>query len=774
MNALKIYKSSAGSGKTYTLVNEYLRIVLKQPEDYKHILAITFTNKATEEMKNRIVENLVELGEGKNEKLKTDLQKELPGVKIAERARKVLELILHDYSGFSVCTIDSFFQKVMRALAREIHLPLRFELEMRKDEVIEAITEKLLNDVGKDAELTGWLSELVLRKLDDEKSWSIEGDIRFMADQLFKEKKIDDETLTRDKIKHVMKQLNEFKKTFETTMSRFGEAAVSIIEKNGFSAADFTQKERGVAGYFYKIRNRLDSEKYNPNTHVQKALESAEDWVSKTSPKKKEIMRLVENELMDLLRQTITYRNGEFRRYNGCIEVLKKIYVLGIVNDLQKKLGEYCEEKNTVMISDTPKILNSFISADDAPFIFEKTGNRYKHFLVDEFQDTSDLQWKNLLPLIINSLGSGNFCMVVGDAKQSIYRWRGGNMNLLARDLKNDLEQFGPMITEHTLGTNYRSKRVIVEFNNSFFSKVPEVINHELETGEDSLLHLVYSPELKQEFAEKNNSGGTVDMRFFSDDKEGECEEPLKWKQKSLDKMLEVIHDLFSRNYSLRDIAILVRKNHEGNEVADFLFDHGITKILSPDSLLLSRSPVVQFLVNTFRFLADNNNQVARSEVLYYFSVYLSSEPVQDLHPVFSDIRSLQSKRKKTTSSHTLFDIKNFDDTAFNRILPRDFTNHLLYLGKLPVYELSEQLVRIFGLNHQPDAYIQRFQDLVLEYAAKNNSSLTGFLEWWDESDSVKNCSVTIPENEDAIRIMTVHKSKGLQFPVVIMPFADW
>jgi len=620
VNELKIYKSSAGSGKTFTLVKEYLRIVLDHPEDYRHILAITFTNKATEEMKSRIVNSLVELSEDKNESLEKILQAELPKTNIQREAKKVLELILHDYSSFSVCTIDSFFQKVMRSLAREIHLPLRFEVEMQKDEVIEQITEKLLNDIGKDAELTEWLSDLVLQKLDDEKSWNIESDIRFIANQLFREKSIADQLLTREKIRTVQKQLHALKKNFESKMKVFGDSGVSTMEQNGFSSADFTQKDRGIAGYFYKIRSNNGTDKYKPNSYVLKAAESADSWFPKSSQRKNELAGLVENHLLKHLREILNFFEEEFPRYTGAIEVLKKIYVLGIINDLHQKLSEYREEKNAVLISDTPKILQSFISTDDAPFIFEKTGNRYKHYLIDEFQDTSDLQWQNLLPLIINSLGSGNFCMVVGDAKQSIYRWRGGNMNLLAREVRRELKPFDSLIKEENLLTNYRSKRTIIEFNNAFFSNIPAIVNSELEIKEDTLLHLVYSNELKQEVSGKNDSGGYVNVQFFEDDKPLEGEDPgesVKWKEKALNKMFDIIQNLFRQNYSMSDIAILVRNNYEGNEAADFLFEHGITKILSPDSLLLSRSSVIQFIINVCRFLTDNYNQVARSEILY-------------------------------------------------------------------------------------------------------------------------------------------------------------
>jgi len=749
--------------------------VIDRPEDYKHILAITFTNKASEEMKSRIVDSLVELSEKRNATLEKILQDELPAADIPVQAKKALELILHDYGSFSVCTIDSFFQRVMRSLAREIHLPLRYEVEMRTDEVIEAITEMLLNDVGRDAELTEWLSDLIIQKLDDEKSWSIEGDIRFMAAQLFKEKSIADQPLSREHIRNVFSRLLDLKKSFERSMKSSGEEVISVIHASGLEVDDFSRKEKGVAGYFYKISKPDNPEKFKPGQTVMNALDSAELWATKTSSRRKEIIALVESRLMNMLEKILSFYDAEHERYFGSIEVLKKMYMLGIVSDLQNKLAEYREEKNTVMISDTPKILHSFISADDAPFIFEKTGSRYKHFLIDEFQDTSDLQWKNLLPLINHSLGSGYFSMVVGDAKQSIYRWRGGNMNLLAREVRQSLKPFDSIITEENLATNYRSKKNIIEFNNAFFQSIPAIVNEALEIREHTLLHIVYSDELKQDVPPKNNAGGMVSLQFFEKDKpaESEGEQTLNWKEQSLQHVLSLIRELPAQGYSLSDIAILVRNNSEGNDIADFLFDHGITKIVSPDSLLLSRSPLIIFLIHVFRFLADPDNAIARSHILYYYTIHLSGKPPADLHSVFTDARASES-RKKRKKDPTLFDVKALDDTLFNQLLPEEFTGHLLFLSKQPVYELSEQLVRIFGLNQTPDAYIQRFQDLVLEYVTKNNSSIDGFLQWWDESDTVKNCSVNIPESEEAIRILTIHKSKGLQFPVVIIPFADW
>jgi len=588
---------------------------------------------------------------------------------------------------------------------------------------------------------------------------------------LFKEKNIVGQVMPAEKVRDAMSRLRAFKKHFEGRMKEYGDQAVSIIEKNGLDVSDFTQKDRGVAGYFYRIRSNSDAAKYKPNIHVLKALESAGNWMPKTSAKKAAITSVVESDLLPVLNPLINFVDEEMPVYLGAVEVLKKLFIPGIISNLATQLAKYRDEKNTVLISDTPKILNSFINAEDAPFIFEKTGNRYRHFLIDEFQDTSDLQWNNLLPLIINSLSSGHFSMVVGDAKQSIYRWRGGNMKLLETGLRNNLKPFDSIIREENLVTNYRSKRNIIEFNNAFFTRVPPALSDD--NKEEGLLHKVYSGTLTQTILPKNDTGGYVEVQFFEpadehpEQTKGEEDDP------ALLQTLASVRDLLSRNYAMRDIAILVKRNSEGNKVAEYLFDNGISKILSPDSLLLSGSEMIQFIINVFRFLADNSNEVARSEIMYYYSVHTGNKHIDDLHPIFSDLSERRQAYKEKKQA-ALFDVNPYNDSFFNKTLPPDFTQHIHYLSKLNLYELSEHVIRIFGLNKKADAYIQRFQDLILEYSTRNNSSLSGFLNWWDESETAKNCPVTIPEDEDAIRIMTIHKSKGLQFPAVIIPYADW
>ena len=771
MNNLKVFKSSAGSGKTFTLVKEYLKLALAHPGDYKAILAITFTNKAAEEMKNRIIETLVSLSNGEKSSMLTLLSEELPAVPIQKNASKCLKNILHDYSSFSVSTIDSFFYRILRSLAREIHLPLNLEVQINTDDAVLEVTDRLLLEVGVDKELTEWLTNLAIQKMDDDKGWYIEPDIRMVAEEIIKEGNIEDKTLSRDEIKKLYNQLLSIREAFEKKMQSIGKKALAWMEKYSLTIEDFAYGKSGVANYFNKISQSYCSD-YVPGNRAKDALTSIEKWSIQKHPRKSDILSIAEQHLVPLLSEASLFVEEKFRDFITANEILKKIYLFGIVNDIQKKFSEYRHENNTILLADTTRLLSEIIEDNDAPFVYEKAGNKFKHLLIDEFQDTSLLQWKNLLPLVINALGSGCMTLVVGDAKQSIYRWRGGNMNLLIRDIFIDLKNFEELFIEEVLDTNYRSKKEIVDFNNSFFENATKVINREVEMDKHQSLELAYGKDLLQAVAEHNNTGGYVNVEFLSDDdEESEEEEAVNWKDQAKNKLLATVNDLLKKKYSYRDIAILVRKNSEGNELATFLLSNGIDKIISPDSLLINTSPKIGFVINVFRFLANTRNAIAKSEVIYYYGRFIQATENHEWHLLFSD-HKFGGRRK--TEEGGLFDKESLKNNLFNQLLPEEFSRHVSELGRLPVYELSEQILRIFKLNDKPDAYLQRFQDLILEYTASLDSSLDGFLTWWDSSTKVRNCSVIVPSNENAIRIMTLHRSKGLQFPIVFMPFTEW
>jgi len=779
VNRFKIYKSSAGSGKTYTLVKEYLRLALKKPDEYKHILALTFTNKATAEMKSRIVESLIELAKpvDSQQSAVSSLEATLAadcGLKtedLRKNAQLVLDNILHDYSNFSISTIDSFFNRIVRSLAKEIQLPLRLDIQMDTDEVALELSHSLLEEISSDKELSAWLTDFAFQKLRDDKGWNLEMEIQSIAKELFKEKSVDQKTHSRKEIQQLFSELKLIKSEFENRMKSFGAEGLKLISSAGLTVDDFSRKSSGPAGYFGKIVKR--NADYSFNSYQKAGLDSAEAWGTKSSPLKNQIFSISESSLMPLLISAFVFYEKEYPQYVGAVEVLKRIFLLGIVEDLKKKLATYRSENNLLLISDTPQLLSKVISEDEAPFIYEKSGNRYHHLLIDEFQDTSDLQWKNLLPLIVNSLSSGNFSMVVGDVKQSIYRWRSGNMNLLDSEIKQHLSPFKSLITEENLDTNFRSKKTIVDFNNEFFGIVPEVINQSLELDSEHLLHRAYSAEVMQKVAGKNGSGGKVEIHSIKEDE-------LSWKERAQQKLLETIVNATARGYSFGDIAILARNNRDGDELATFLIANNITKVISADSLLLNRSAEVRFLISLFRSLNDPKDHIAAGEVLFYYASH-NGDSEKNLHQLFS--QTSKSRRSFETSSGlqpSLFDDHlsglldlTGEEMISSSTLATEFIQHKQSLSRLPVYELAEELIKIFKLRSN-DPYILRFLDLILEYAAKHDSSSESFLNWWDEAPAARNASVVTSDNADAIQIMTIHRSKGLQFPVVIIPYANW
>jgi len=716
-------------------------------------------------MKTRIVESLISLSKDENDSLKKILKEECRLDNIPQKAQQALDNILHDYSNFSVNTIDSFFNRIIRALAREINLPLRLEVKIEQDEVITEITSQLLSEISSDPELMQWLTAFAIQKIGDDKGWNIEKEIHGIAAELFKENSIDSETHSREEIKKFYKELSEIESRFKGQMKSFGSEGMKAIQSAGLEVKDFAYGESGVAKYFDRIRMNVSRDAYKPGKRALDAEADITKWASKSSPRKNEIQQVVESTLQPLLTKIFAFIQNEYPVYIGSTEVLKKIFLLGIIEDLKKKLAAYRDENSLLLISDTPKILGKVISEEETPFVYEKSGTRYHHFLVDEVQDTSDLQWKNIRPLILHALSSGYFGMVVGDAKQSIYRWRGGNMNLLESQIEKDLIGFRSIIKTDHLGINYRSRKTIVDFNNKFFTAIPSVINLYMNSEGDKPMDRAYSLSSSQDVPD-NTEGGFVQIYPIEENKD----EENTWKDKAKEKMLEGIKDVLERGYEYKDIAVLVRTNSEGDDVATYLIEKGITHVISPDSLLLNRSAEVRFLLNLLIFIDDKRNAIAKSEILYYHSVNRRSE-ANNLHGIFSG--GYKTSNSKYKNVPTLFETEHMGDSLFIESLPEEFTAHVRALSKLPLYELAEQLVRIFALP-ATDAYVLRFLELILEYASKHDASIRSFLNWWNDSNAADKISVITSETGNAIRIMSIHKSKGLQFPVVFMPFADW
>lgn len=755
MNNFLIYRSSAGSGKTYTLVKEYLKLILNDPESFKNVLAVTFTNKSASEMKSRIISSLVKLSRGEDEALKKVLVSE--GVKgnIETAAEVILKNILHKYSYFSVSTIDSFFHKVIRSFARELKLQLGYNIELDQQAVLDKITDKLLDDAGIDKDLTGFLEDYIFYSIDDEKGWKIDLKIKELAKEIFSERYMiraaskGDLLESRTKLKEFIGQLFAIKNDFEGKMTQISADAENLMDMYSLMIDDFPYKKSGFMNY---LINKIRKGEYEPGQRAREASGDLNKWFGKTS--KPAVKAAAEAGLYDQLLAAVENYDKNFIKYNTAAQLVKTIYITGIFKDLVEKLKKYRDDNNVLLISDINNLLLNVISGEGSPFVYEKIGSFYRNFLIDEFQDTSTFQWQNFFPLIENSLSESNRSMIVGDVKQSIYRWRNGNMKLLLEDVKNSLAGFNEEISEESLRVNYRSRKRIVDFNNRFFEKASVVCAANTEEEYSKIIKKAYE-DISQESAD-NSDAGYINIKFYKNDEES----GVTSKEFAISDMISAIKDLLKSGYRQKDFLVLVRNNSDAVDAAHAIIDARLN-VVSSDSLLLTNSPKVRLLINIFKYIVDSGNVIARAEILYNFLKYIK-DTGDDLNKIFTD--------------H--LNINELSETLFRTKLPQGFfenENSLQVNSKLSglgIYDLAEELIMIFELGNRSDTYLIRFLDVLKKYSDENNSDVYGFINWWEENKGEN--TIIIPDEEDAIRVMTIHKAKGLQAPVVFIPFANW
>ncbi|MBI2271679.1 MAG: UvrD-helicase domain-containing protein [Bacteroidetes bacterium] len=751
-----VYKSSAGSGKTFTLVKEYLKLALTDdqnpPQKYKHILAITFTNKAAAEMKERITRSLKELShpEENNTTLLEIICEEtgLDKSNIQSRAQNVLHTILHNYSDFAIGTIDSFVHRIVRTFAYDLQLPVNFEIEMDDNKLLLEVIDLLISKAGNDEHLTQALVEFTETKTEDEKSWHIERDLFGFSKNLLTEEGI----VHLERLKKIntagflsiRKSLNETIKKFESTVKKAAGEAYQAIQQQGLEHSSFYQGKNGISKFFANICDE-NFDKLEPNSYVVKTIREDKWFSEKTSAEDKGKIENIKSKLSEsfhFIRDIVEKQQSLY-----CLLKLinKNIYSLAVLNEIEKLLTEIKKQNNILHISEFNKIISNIVLNQPVPFIYERIGEKYNHYLVDEFQDTSVLQWQNLLPLIENSLSEGHLSMLVGDGKQAIYRWRGGEVEQFAQlpDIfikeKNEfvLEREQTLklnYNEKQLNKNYRSKKEIIDFNNSMFSVLAGKLSDAYAT--------IYQGHAQQ--SDPDNTGGYVSINFVK----GEGDEA---EQQTLEQVYNNIINLQKEKFKLSDIAVLCRTNKTGNTIAEYLTAKGIG-VLSADSLLLKNSKKVRFIGSVFRYINQPYNEITRVEILQY--LVENGLIDQDLHTVIALL-----KNKHAWEFDALLKQNGFE---FNQ-------QHLI---KLPLYELVEQVAGIFKLAAGADAFVRFFMDEVLGYTIKNNNSLPGFIEWWETRK--ENASMNVPDGTNAVNIMTIHRSKGLEFPAVILPFATW
>ncbi|MDX1908112.1 MAG: UvrD-helicase domain-containing protein [Bacteroidia bacterium] len=754
MQQLLIYKSSAGSGKTHTLVREYLKLILPAPHRYREVLAITFTNKATAEMKNRIVQTLSALATlPEAELVRYPMYQDLVShftagdhpYYLPRQARAALHAILNDYGSFSVSTIERFFQRIVRAFARELNIPLGYEVEMNQQLVLQRVMDLLFQDIGADPDTTRLLSEYAERNLQAGKSWKLEREITSLGRELFKEaylaRQQPDEGHLVDELFGLDKILREIGQQFEREVTRIAQEACGLIEAAGLGVDDFVYGKSGPAGYFYALLKEVDKE---PGPRFCDAREPNK-WVAKKGASTQALA--LAPQLISLREAYLSYRDRENPRYQTSLLIRQHLYSTGALRLLAYWLEVYRRDTQRLIISDTSPLLKQVITHDhDPPFIYEKIGTRYQHYLLDEFQDTSDVQWANLRPLILEALAGGSGSLIVGDVKQSIYRWRNGNLRLLLNQVENDLREIGQVPSTSTLDKNYRTAGDIVRFNNAFFKAAAGLLNSQAQAP-GKLIEKAYEDVEQQ--AHRNQLPGYVSLEGLPDDDtpayqpeaDDGAEPDTGWKAAARARTLDIIRRARADGFRGQDITLLVRTNPDGVDIAAYLQAQG-ERVVSGESLKIISHPDVQALLSFLRYLHQPEDAIHQTAAWYQY--------LRLMHPEALD--------------HTGW------TSAGTGAFP--LQTHLAHLNRLSVYECVEQLLQLFPAISQPHAYLQGFLDLVLRYNGARDASIAGFLQEWDES--LADRSIAAAPDPDAVQVMTIHKSKGLEFPVVILPFADW
>ena len=762
-NNFTVYKSSAGSGKTFTLVKQYLHIVLINPNKFRNVLAITFTNKAANEMKERITGSLREIADYNTFSHSVSVKYMLPDLKkstglsfdlLAQNAERTLELILHNYNEFAVSTIDSFVHKVIRSFAFDLHLPLNFEVEINVNDLMVKIVDLLISRVGTDELLTKTLINFTEAKADDDKSWNIEQDLIDTAKLLLNE----DGQKHIEKIKHldlkdfaeINKQINDGIGKFENAIAGIAGNATELIQSKGLSHQPFYYSSKGISSYFEKLSLK-NFASIHPNSYVAKTIEEDKWYAGKAHIQEQSAIDEIKTELIAYYHQIQDYIHVHYSNYIILSEIRKNIYPLAVLNEIEKIMEEYKSENDLVLISEFNKRISEVVLSEPVPFIYERIGEKYKHFLVDEFQDTSILQWQNLIPLIDNSLAEGNFNMVVGDGKQAIYRWRNGEVEQFDKLPEIYKREDNPIQIQREeslkrnfedvpLLYNFRSKKEIIEFNNEFFT----FISNQLP---DSFKSIYRNLEQKP----NDQIGGYIHIEYH--DKNS----PLSFAEFNIARIKDSIAEQLNNGYQYCDIALLCRKNSEASQIAAELLNEEIP-VVSAESLLLNNSQEVRFLTAIFKLLINEHDKVAQTEIISYL---VKTKRIKDnLHNNLQNA-GIKNKQKSEVDDFTNF-YKFLSDYSYD--LKPD------YLLNLSIYDLCEELIRKFKLNDTVDPYIQFFLDAILKLSIDKNPDLHELLDWWEEKKN--KLSIVVPSGINAIQVMTIHKSKGLEFPVVLFPFA--
>ena len=739
-SSFTIYNASAGSGKTFTLVKEYLKILFGSSNLFlfKNILAITFTNKAVAEMKERIIETLKQFsnrGILENPSSMFNMicnELNLQPEQLHIKATKLLNTIVHNYAAFNISTIDGFTHRLIRTFAYDLKLPLNFEVELDQDSLLNEAVNRLIAKAGSDKDLTKILVDFAIEKADDDKSWDIAYDFNKIGKLLFNEndailvKTLADKSLADFKAlkAHIFKSI----KDLEEDIVHKSNAVLTLIAEAGLEYTDFS------SSYLPKHFNNLSNKNFdlNFNAKWQEDLDTKTLYPKRVTNSVASIIDEIQPQLANVFHET----KQDVFQLKFLTAFYKNITPLSVINAINNELETLKTEQNKLLISEFNSLISNEIKDQPTPFIYERLGEKIRHYFIDEFQDTSIMQWKNLIPLLDNSLSSENgSTMIVGDAKQAIYRWRGGKAEQFIDLFTKSSQPFQIQQDVEDLESNYRSSQEIIAFNNGFFKFLSNTVFNN-DTYKNLYLNSNQNPTKEDQ--------GYVELSFLNIEKDDDKDELYA------NSVLQTIGQCLQNGYQLKDICILTRYKKDEKNLTSFLSAQDNINVISEDGLMLSSSAEVVFINNLLTILIQPKDNTTKVAVLNYLT-YLFKE--DDKHAFFiKHINQSLPKLFKSLEAHHVY------------------LNHDALL-QLPLYELVEAFIREFKLITHSNAYIQFYLDLVLEFSQKSGSDIQAFLDYF--SKKKETLSIVSPKENNAIQIMTIHKSKGLEFPVVIFPYAD-
>lgn len=747
--SFSIYDASAGSGKTYTLVKEYLTILLSAQQDdaYRSILAITFTNKAVHEMKSRVVNTLAAFAsEQVPEKyagMLRDIANEilLTEQQIKKKSRNIIRHIIHNYAAFDISTIDKFTHRVVRTFAHDLEIPVTFEVSLDTDNLLQEAVDAVIAQAGEDEQLTKLLVDFAIEKTDDDKSWDISRELLETGKLLLNENNKDEIVhFQNNSIAHFMRTKEKVRiacQNLQKQCVEIAQNALQIIADADIKLESFYSK------YVPIFLNKIVGGSLSANNNLaEKYLNGVK--ATRYSGKVVQSERIKIDHIADEIASKILEINNLICKILFYKAFLKNITPLSLVNTLGKQLDKIQQEQNILSITEFNRLINEQIKQQPAPFIYERLGDRYRHFFIDEFQDTSALQWENLIPLIDNATssetdGQKGTAMIVGDPKQAIYRWRGGKAEQFI-ELINGPSPFNNKEKSLTrLETNHRSFSEVIQFNNDFFKKISEAFKH-------PDYEALYLNKSSQNTTDKK--GGFVNISFISPDEMPESK--AEKNEIYIKHIVKTIEELVKNGFSYSEIAILTRTRAQGVLVAAALIERKI-QIISSETLEIANASEVIFILNMLRFLSNPQDIQSKASALQFLAVQKQNQlPIHDF--IEAGIAAHNSADFDMWLQH-----QGFLFSCESAI-------------KKGLYEIVQGIIAAF-IPEKNNAYIQFFEDIVLERDMKTGSGISDFLDYWERKGHMS--SITTPEGENAIRIMTVHKAKGLEFPVVILPFAE-